>query len=221
MPSGGGFFFPLNTHIKVEHCCFMIHTPTFIIQYCSCHITALASLWFVVSVSPYVLLSVVWFIAEGALNERSPWQMSRQDSTRPSWYLSIKMPHAGGLPTGEEQPAGLVCSAVCVCHLEGSTCHSASLEEEFIHSALSFFHPTTYLLCAEVSVPAKLLSNQIGKKRSISVSFLALVLVGFLQQMGWDTFEKRGSISTCFLSDPSTAVTSLCSLPCLSKGGYG
>lgn len=180
----------------MEHCCFVIHTPTFIIQYCSCHITALASLWLVVSVPPHhVLFPVVWFVAEGALNEGSPWQMSRKDSTRPNWYLGIKMPHAGGLPTGEEQPVGLVFCSLCVSpwgkHLSlcffGEGAHALCVP-------LLLFHPTSSLLCAEISVAAKALSNQMGKKRSISLSFLALVLVGFLHQMGWDTVGKRGSI---------------------------
>lgn len=62
-----------NTRIRAEHCSFTVHTPTFIIQYRSCHVTSLVSVWFVVSVPPHhVLLSVVWFVAEGALNEGSP-----------------------------------------------------------------------------------------------------------------------------------------------------
>ena len=65
--------FFLNTHVEVERCCFTIHTPTFVIPYRSCHVTSLASVWFVVSVPlHHVVLSVVWFIAEGALNEGSP-----------------------------------------------------------------------------------------------------------------------------------------------------
>lgn len=87
---------------------------------------------------------------------------------------------AGGLHAGEEQPVGHVCSAVCVCHLKGSTC-SASLEKQLTHSALSFhFFIPHRPCCLQKSVPAKSPSEQIGKKKALPLSFLALVVVGFL-----------------------------------------
>jgi len=77
--------FFLSAHLKVERCGFVIHTPTFITQYCSRPVTSVASVWFVVSVLPHrLLLSVAWVIAEGAPEEGSRRQISRKDSTRPN-----------------------------------------------------------------------------------------------------------------------------------------
>lgn len=61
----------MDSHVEVEHRCFTIHTPTFITQHRSCHTTSWASVWSIVSVPPHRMLSsVVWFIAEGAMNVR-------------------------------------------------------------------------------------------------------------------------------------------------------
>lgn len=84
---------------------------------------------------------------------------------------------------GEEHPVGPVFCSLCVSP-RGKRCPTASLEKELVCSLSLYFSIPHPPCCLQKSAPAMSPSVQIGKDSSDSLSFLAVVIVGFLYQVG-------------------------------------